>query len=217
MKLLVGLGNPGKNYERTRHNAGFLVIDRLAGRHAGTNPTKARFKAAVVEAPVRGEPCLLMKPTTYMNKSGEAVAEAVRFYKLDPASDVLVLVDDIALPSGSIRIRPGGGAGGHNGLSDIQRALGTDAYPRLRIGIDSKPPFMDQADYVLGKFDEQQWAMVQPALDKAADAAEVFATKGLDAAMNQFNAPPMPPKPARTATRPEETGAMNPTNESSER
>lgn len=199
MKLLVGLGNPGKNYEKTRHNAGFLVIDRLAQRHAGANPTKARFKAAVTEAPVKGgETCLLMKPATFMNKSGEAVAEAVRFYKLNPATDLLVLVDDIALATGSIRIRPGGGPGGHNGLTDIQRALGTDAYPRLRIGIDSRPPFMDQADYVLGRFDEHQWAQVVPALDQAADAAEVFVAQGLDAAMNRFNAPPPAPKSPRT-------------------
>lgn len=196
MKLIVGLGNPGKNYERTRHNAGFLVIDRLVQRHGSSAPTRARFNAAVVEAPVSGETCLLMKPTTYMNRSGQAVAEAVRFYKLEPAKDLLVLVDDVALPSGSLRLRPGGGAGGHNGLTDIQRALGSDSYPRLRIGIDSKPPFMDQADYVLGKFDDQQWALVSSVLDKAADAAEVFISRGVDAAMNQFNAPPAPPAPA---------------------
>jgi peptidyl-tRNA hydrolase, PTH1 family len=205
MKLIVGLGNPGKNYEKTRHNAGYLVIDRLVQRHAGsapTPPTRARFNAAVVEASVGGEPCLLMKPTTYMNRSGQSVGEAVRFYKLDLGKDLLVVVDDVALPSGAIRLRPGGGPGGHNGLTDIQRALGTDAYPRLRIGIDAKPPFMDQADYVLGKFDDHQWALVNPALDHAADAAEIFIRKGVDAAMNQFNAPPTTTSPTPPAPRP---------------
>jgi peptidyl-tRNA hydrolase, PTH1 family len=203
MKLIVGLGNPGSQYEKTRHNAGFLVIDRLADRHARGNPVRARFNAAVAEASIKGEQCLLMKPTTFMNRSGQAVAEAVRFYKLDPSRDLLVVVDDVALPCGTIRVRPGGGAGGHNGLSDIQRLLGSDAYPRLRIGIDAKPAFMDQADYVLGRFSDEQWALVQPAIERAADAGEVFISTGLDAAMNQFNAPPPhPPKPTRERPEP---------------
>ena len=187
MKLIVGLGNPGKEYDGTRHNAGFLAVDRLAARHAPGAPAKGRFHAAVVEARLGSEPCLLMKPTTYMNLSGAAVAEAVGFYKLLPASDVLVIVDDVALPSGTIRLRPGGGAGGHNGLTDITRALGTQAWPRLRVGIDATPPYMNQADYVTGRFTEDQWALVGPAIDRAAHAAEVFVTRGLDAAMNQFN------------------------------
>jgi PTH1 family peptidyl-tRNA hydrolase len=187
MKLIVGLGNPGREYEGTRHNAGFLAVDRLAARHAPGAPAKGRFHAAVVEARLEGEPCLLMKPTNYMNRSGASVAEAVGFYKLVPASDVLVIVDDVALPSGTIRVRPGGGAGGHNGLADITRALGTQAWPRVRVGIDASPAFMDQADYVLGRFTDEQWGLVSPAIDRAARAAEVFVTRGLDAAMNQFN------------------------------
>lgn len=189
MKLIVGLGNPGRDYEGTRHNAGFMAVDRLASRHAAGAVARGRFHAAVVEARVGDEPCLLMKPATYMNRSGAAVAEAVGFYKLQPASDLLVIVDDVALPCGTVRIRPGGGAGGHNGLTDVQRALGTQAWPRCRIGIDPAPEFMNQADYVLGRFSDEQWALVAPAIDRAADAAEVFVRTGLDAAMNRFNAP----------------------------
>lgn len=189
MKLIVGLGNPGGQYERTRHNAGFLAVDRLAQRHAAGAAAKSRFHSVVLEAPVGGRACLLMKPTTYMNRSGQAVSEALRFYKLDAAADLLVLVDDVALPCGSIRLRAGGGSGGHNGLADIQRALGTEAYPRCRIGIDPAPPMMDQADYVLGRFTAEQLALVEPALERAADAAEEFVAEGITAAMNRFNAP----------------------------
>jgi PTH1 family peptidyl-tRNA hydrolase len=215
MKLLIGLGNPGKSYDKTRHNAGFMVIDRLAERHGPAAPVKARFNAACTEVRMpgagakgggaggaAGEPVLLLKPTTYMNRSGAPVAEAINFYKLDPARDLLVIVDDVALPCGAIRLRPGGGPGGHNGLADIQRALGHDAYPRLRVGIDPSPEFMDQADYVLGRFTDPQWALVKPALDKAADACEVFVRDGLDAAMNRFNAPPSESAPHPRKPRP---------------
>ncbi len=197
MKLIVGLGNPGRQYDKTRHNAGFMVVDRLVAKHAPGVPAKARFNAAVTECKFGAEAVLLMKPTTFMNRSGSSVAEAVRFYKLEPAKDVLVLVDDVALPAGAIRIRPGGGAGGHNGLTDITKALGADTYARLRIGVDATPEFMDQADYVLGRFTDEQWTLVDPALKRAADASEVFVTQGLDAAMNRFNAPDRPPKPKK--------------------
>jgi peptidyl-tRNA hydrolase, PTH1 family len=197
MKLIVGLGNPGRQYDKTRHNAGYMVIDRLADKLAKGATAKARFNSALIDAKVGAEAVLLMKPTTYMNRSGAAIAEAVRFYKLLPAADILVIVDDVALPSGGLRLRPGGGAGGHNGLADIEQALGTDAYPRLRIGIDAAPEYMDQADYVLGRFTDEQWDLVGPAIAKAADAAEVFLSQGLDAAMNRFNAPDRPPKPKR--------------------
>lgn len=194
MKLIVGLGNPGQQYDKTRHNAGFLAVDRLADRHMRGVTPRAKFAGVVVEGPIRNERCVLLKPTTYMNRSGQSVAEAVGFYKLDPAQDVLVIVDDVSLPSGQIRLRPSGGAGGHNGLADIQRALGTEGYPRCRVGIDATPPFMDQADYVLGRFSPEQWAGVDTALSRSADAAEVFVTDGLAKAMNQFN-PSSPPKP----------------------
>lgn len=194
--MIVGLGNPGAEYERTRHNAGFMAVDRLARRHAPGAPARGRFHAATLEARISNEPCLLMKPTTYMNRSGLAVAEAVRFYKLDVADDVLVMVDDVALPAGSIRLRASGGAGGHNGLADIERMLGGPNYSRCRIGVDPPGP-APQRDYVLGRFSPEQWERMEPALDKAADAAEAWVAEGPINAMNRFNAPPASAKKKR--------------------
>jgi PTH1 family peptidyl-tRNA hydrolase len=189
VKLIVGLGNPGAQYERTRHNAGFLALDRLAQRHAAGLVARSRFHAATLETALGagGQRCLLMKPLTFMNRSGLAVSEAVRFYKVDPASDLLVIVDDVYLPCGSLRLRGEGSAGGHNGLADIQRALGTDRYARCRIGVDT-PGIVPQADYVLGRFTDDQWSAVGPAVERSCDAAEVWANSGLTAAMNRFNA-----------------------------
>lgn len=188
MKLIVGLGNPGRQYQNTRHNAGFMAIDRLAQKH-GLSGAKSKFHAGLIEGHLAGEKVLLMQPMTYMNKSGLAVGEAARFLKLTPA-DILILVDDVALPVGTIRLRPKGGTGGHNGLADIERALGTADFPRLRIGID--PPMIDehripQVDYVLGTFTEAQGQALEPALTDAADAAEMWACQGIDAAMNRYN------------------------------
>ncbi len=218
MKLIIGLGNPDPQYARTRHNAGFMVVDRLAERFARGQVPKGRFSALTVEGTVGQERCLFVKPTTYMNRSGYSVGEAVNFYKADAARDVLVITDDIALPVGALRIRPAGGSGGHNGLEDIRRALGGDAWPRLRIGVGAKPPFMDQADYVLSRFTPDEWALVEPAIEKGAQACEVFATKGLDAAMNFANAPPPDPnrpkrpRPAELPRkeRPDEPGDTGP-------
>lgn len=194
MKLIVGLGNPGPQYAMTRHNAGFMAVDRLAQRAGLSDAPKARFHSAIVEGPIGGHKCVLVKPMTYMNRSGTAVAEAVSFYKLNPAADLLIIVDEVVLPCGQIRLRPAGGPGGHNGLKDIQQRLGTETYPRLRIGIGPKPAYIDdQADYVLGRFTEEQWPVVEPAIDRAAQAAETFVRDGLDAAMNRFNTPPPPP------------------------
>lgn len=192
MKVIVGLGNPGVQYERTRHNAGFMAIDRLKDRRAPGAVARSRFQSATAEATIptpsgAEERVLLMKPLNYMNRSGGAVAEAVRFYKLDPANDVFVLVDDVALPCGSIRVRAEGSAGGHNGLGDIERLLGTVRYARCRIGIDP-PGIVPQADYVLGRFSEEQWRKVSEAIDRAVQAAEVWATEGVTVAMNRFNA-----------------------------
>src|SRR5207244_1764016 len=131
------------------------------------------------EALIAGQRCLLLKPMTSMNNSGRSVAEATGFFKLDPAQDLLVIVDDSALPVGAIRLRPSGSPGGHNGLADVERALGTDAYPRLRIGIDNPPPMMILHDYVLGRFTPEQAALLGPAVDLAADAAEMFIARGL--------------------------------------
>lgn len=208
MKLIIGLGNPGSQYERTRHNAGFIAVDRLIARHAATEIARSKFGAAVVETRLPftafGESgdarpddrCLFMKPLSYMNRSGQAVAEAVRFYKLNVQADLFIIVDDIALPCGSIRIRADGGAGGHNGLTDVERCLGTASYVRCRVGIDA-PGIIPQADYVLGRFTDEQWPLVSQATDKAADAAMTWFKRGTDAAMNAFNAPPPRPKPPR--------------------
>lgn len=194
MKMIVGLGNPGSEYTRTRHNAGFMVVDRLCAQHAQGQPAKGRFGAATVEATIGGEKCLLLKPTTFMNLSGRAVAEAVRFYKLDPIADMIVIVDDLYLPVGRVRARAGGGAGGHNGLADIQRAIGTDAYPRVRVGVGlrpngGKPPMMDQADYVLSRFGAEEEDDLNASVEAAAKAAATFVGRGIDACMNECNAP----------------------------
>ncbi|MBS0189199.1 MAG: aminoacyl-tRNA hydrolase [Planctomycetes bacterium] len=192
MKLIVGLGNPGPEYARTRHNAGFLAVDRLADTHARSAIPKSRFQAMTVEADIGSERCVFMKPMTFMNLSGRSVSEAIRFFKLQPTTDLLVLVDDFYLPVGSVRIREAGGTGGHNGLSSIDQALGNGLYPRVRIGVGErpsggKPPNWDQADYVLSRFAEEEWSELQPALDRAAKASETFVNRGLAAAMNEFN------------------------------
>ncbi len=193
MKLIVGLGNPGPQYDKTRHNAGFMAVDRLAKRWAMGATPKGRFSGVCTEAVIKSERCILLKPTTFMNLSGRAVAEAIGFYKLDFKNDLLILVDDTALPCGTIRLRPSGSAGGHNGLIDVERALSSPDYPRLRIGVDTKPPQMVQHDYVLGRFTPEQTALIEPALDKAADACETFITSGIDIAMNKHNTKPTPP------------------------
>lgn len=188
MKLIVGLGNPGLEYARTRHNAGFMVLARLEARHnllAGGRP-KSRFHASVSEGPIAGQRCVLMQPMTYMNRSGLSVGEAVAFYKL-PLEDVLIVVDDIALPTGRLRLRADGSAGGHNGLIDIERALGSKTYPRLRIGIDA-PGRVPQADYVLSAFTGEQTQALLPAIDRACDTIECWITNGIDEAMTRFNA-----------------------------
>ncbi len=194
MKLIVGLGNPGPQYQNTRHNAGFMVVDRLVKAHAGGAPAKGQFNALCFDATLGGERCLLMKPTTFVNKSGQSVGAAIRFYKLQPSTDLLVIVDDIYLDVGVVRIKPSGGAGGHNGLIDIEQALGGDAYPRLRVGVGAKPAVMEQADYVLSRFRDDEKPLLEGGLDRATKAAVAFAAKGLDSAMNQYNAPDKPPR-----------------------
>ncbi len=203
MKLIVGLGNPGLEYDKTRHNAGFVVVDRVAEKHPPVGSAgdfncsaKARFQGLALETTIGagggvgggGEKVLLLKPTTYMNRSGRSVAEALNFYKLDPAADLLVIVDDTALACGQIRLRASGSAGGHNGLADIQRALGADAYPRLRVGVDPKPAYMDLADYVLGRFTPEQELALRPAIARGVEAVECFVREGITTAMNRFNA-----------------------------
>ncbi len=189
MKLIVGLGNPGPEYDHTRHNVGFVVLDRLARRHAppqGGSIAKARFHGSMLEANIADEKVLLLKPLTFMNRSGLSVSEAAGFYKIDVARDLLVIVDDIALPCGSIRLRGEGSAGGHNGLGDIEQKLGHANYARLRIGID-QPGQIPQKDYVLGRFRPEQQTAIEPALEDAVAAAEGWVARGLNDAMNRFN------------------------------
>ncbi|MEM8757266.1 MAG: aminoacyl-tRNA hydrolase [Planctomycetota bacterium] len=206
MKLIVGLGNPGQEYAQTRHNAGFMAVDRLAAEHAAGQRPKSKFHAVVLDATIAGEKCLLMKPTTYMNRSGQAIAEAVRFYKLQPASDLLVLVDETALETGTIRVRAEGSAGGHNGLADIQQKLGTPAYPRLRIGIGPRPPVIRLHDFVLGRFLPEEAEPLKSAIETAAEATRTFVAEGVDTAMNRFNTkPPKPPKPTKPDREPQAT------------
>lgn len=185
--MIVGLGNPGMQYERTRHNAGFMVLDRLAHRHAPGAVARSRFHAVTLDARIGSEQCVLLKPMTYMNRSGLSVGEAIRFYKLSPPEDLLVVVDDVALPVGSIRIRPSGSDGGHNGLADIDRALGGAEFPRVRIGIGEVPKFMVRADWVLSRFMKEESEAVESGLSTATEAVETVVSQGLNTAMNRFN------------------------------
>jgi len=186
MKLIVGLGNPGKSYEATRHNVGFHVVDRLARKWA-IGVTRRRHEGLCGEGGFCGEKVILLKPQTYMNRSGQSVAGAVAYYGLG-LSDILVIVDDTALPLGRIRLRPGGSAGGHHGLQDIIDRLGTSDFPRLRVGIGAAPPGQ-AVEYVLGRFPAEQQEEVEAALARAAAAATCWVTEGLDRAMTRFNAP----------------------------
>lgn len=184
MRLIVGLGNPGNKYQRTRHNVGFMIIDRLAERH-GMNISRARFHGQLCDGQIAGNRCLLLKPMTYMNQSGLAVASASCFYKL-AHSDLIIVVDDTAMPAGRIRLRATGSDGGHNGLADIAQALGSNVYPRLRIGIDP-PGTIPQVDYVLGQFTSDQRQNIEPALDTACDAIDCWINHGIEEAMNRHN------------------------------
>ena len=184
--LLVGLGNPGEQYERTRHNVGFLVADELAERH-NVPIQRLKFRALTNTITVGGEKVLLMKPVTYMNLSGEAVHEAAAFYKVPPER-ILVISDEVALAPGKLRVRRSGSAGGHNGLKNIIAHLGSDQFPRIRLGVGSKPhPDYDMADWVLGRFQGEDKKAVEEAVKKAADAAECLIREGVDRAMNQYN------------------------------
>ena len=197
MKLIVGLGNPGPQHDRTRHNAGFMAIDQLAAKHAFGAIVRQRFGGATTEFTLGEHKVLLLKPLRFMNCSGSAVAEAVGFFKLDLAADVLVLVDDYSLPLGALRIRNEGSAGGHNGLTDIQRALATTAYNRLRIGISAPPPeYDDPANWVLGKFTDAELSALKPGLGTVSKAVECFINEGLTVAMNKFNKRVVAPGPS---------------------
>ena len=184
--IVAGLGNPGPKYDRTRHNAGYMVIDKI-GMKNGFKNDRAKFNALVAEGNIKGHRCLFMKPTTFMNNSGEAVGEAARFYKI-PAENVIVISDDISLPVGKIRIRRKGSHGGHNGLKSIEAHLSSNLYPRIKIGVGEKPhPDYDLADWVLGKFPDEDRESFNEAADNAAEALEYILDGKFDEAMCKFN------------------------------
>lgn len=184
--LAVFLGNPGPRYEGTRHNAGFMTADALADSKK-LRIDRARFKALTAQCELGGEKVLLMKPQTFMNLSGEAVAQAVKFYKIPP-EHVLVVSDEIALPIGKLRVRAKGSAGGHNGLKSIIAALGTEDFPRIRLGVGGKPhPDYDMADWVLSAFHDQDAEDMAQAAKRAAQAVECYIQYGPEKTMNRFN------------------------------
>jgi PTH1 family peptidyl-tRNA hydrolase len=189
-KFIVGLGNPGRKYARTRHNAGFWVLRSLRDRW-GLDTGRKAFGGRLVEGRAAGPggesaKVMLLAPQTYMNRSGQAVRDLTAFYKAE-VEDVLVVMDDMALPVGRIRIRPGGSAGGHNGLADILRRLGTNEVPRLRLGIGSPPEFMDPRDYVLAKAPRDEQDTLEAAAQRAAQAAEDWVFRGIQDAMQTHN------------------------------
>ncbi len=184
--IIAGLGNPEPKYEITRHNAGFLAIDRIA-ENLNVSIKKMKFHALIGEAELGGERCLLLKPLTYMNKSGEAIAEAMRYYQIPPER-VLVLFDDISLDPGKLRIRQKGSAGGHNGIKSIIEMTKSSDFPRIKIGVGKKPhPDYDLADWVLSKFKKEELPLMDESFTHAADAAAMIVSGSIDRAMNRYN------------------------------
>ena len=183
--LIVGLGNPGSKYEHTRHNMGFLTVDLLAEK-LGVKLNKVKFKAAYNIVNFAGCKCLVMKPQTYMNLSGEAVREAAQFYKV-PADHILVIYDDISLPVGKLRVRPSGSAGGHNGIKNIIAHLGTQDFPRVKIAVAAPGDADDMIDWVIGVPSQAERKILAQSFEKAIDAAECIIIDGCQKAMNGFN------------------------------
>ena len=184
--LIVGLGNPGRQYELTRHNAGFLFADLLADK-LSANINKIQFKSVTAAVELGGKKCLLMKPQTFMNNSGEAVKQAGAFYKIPPEK-IIVVFDDISLPCGKLRIRRKGSAGGHNGIKSIIYHLNSDNFPRIKLGVGEKPhPDYELADWVLSNFKKDELPLLREAAEKACDAAELMVNGNTDKAMSNFN------------------------------
>lgn len=189
MKLIVGLGNPGIEYQFTLHNYGFLAIDRLAERH-GAHISNRRCRALTGKAVIAGHEALLAKPETFMNLSGMSVRELVNEYEVDPAQDLIIIYDDLDLPFGNLRVRTKGGAGGHHGMESIIGALKTQDFLRIRLGISPEREIVDGARYVLSQFKKSQYPVVDEVLDSAAGAVETVLAEGPNAAMNKFNRRP---------------------------
>ena len=186
MYIIAGLGNPGKRYEKTRHNCGFESLDILAEQYR-ININMLKFHGLCGMGQIEGEKVMLIKPMTFMNASGECLQEAVSFYKVDPERELIVIYDDISLPAGHIRIRAKGSAGGHNGMKSIITHLGTENFRRIRIGIGEKPVDMDLADYVLSRFPFSAQADMIAAFDRAAHAAAALLTLPTDRVMTEYN------------------------------
>ena len=184
--LIVGLGNPGPKYEFTRHNAGFLCIDLLA-QQLGVRIERIKFKSVVADVAIEGRRCILMKPQTFMNNSGEAVRDAANFYKIPP-EHIIILFDDISLPPGKLRIRRKGSDGGHNGIKSILYLLGSDQFPRVKLGVGTKPhPDYDLADWVLSTFQKDEFPLMKEAMEKACEAVPLLVREETDRAMNLYN------------------------------
>ena len=186
MYIIVGLGNPGREYGNTRHNIGWDVIDVLADR-AHIDVLEKKHKAIIGKGVIAGQKCILAKPQTYMNLSGESVRELVDYYKVDEEAELIVISDDVSLEVGQIRIRKKGSAGGHNGLKSIIGHLGHDTFQRVKMGVGEKPKGYDLADWVLGHFNKEDRAMMDDATKRAAEAIELMMTEGADVAMNRYN------------------------------
>ncbi len=183
--LIVGLGNPGREYAANRHNVGFMCLDRLAGAHS-LSFDRRQFKAQVAQGRMAGRRVILLKPQTYVNVSGAAVGAAARFYKIEN-DRILLIYDDLDLPQGTLRLRPEGGSGGHNGIKSIIQHLGAANFARIRVGIGRPPGRMEPQDYVLQNFDPAEREVMDEAIERAASAVEVFLGQGLREAMNRFN------------------------------
>lgn len=186
MKIIAGLGNPTKEYEGTRHNIGFSVIDKLADKY-NISMNEKKHKAICGKGMIEGEKVILLKPQTYMNLSGESIVDAVNFYKVDPEEDVIIIYDDIDLDVGKLRIRAKGSAGGHNGMKNIIAHLGTQVFPRIRVGVGAKPKDWDLADYVLGRFPKEELPEIEAGRETACEAVKIIVSQGVEAAMNRIN------------------------------
>ena len=186
MYIIAGLGNPGKQYAHTRHNASFEAIEKLSDRYGIAIETK-KFQALCGSGVIEGQKVLLLKPQTYMNLSGESLRAACDFYKVDPEEELIVMYDDISLAPGQLRIRKKGSAGGHNGVKSIIQHLNTQVFKRIKIGVGEKPSGYDLADYVLGHFSKAEWAEMTDAFDRASQAAAKLLTEDAEHVMNEFN------------------------------
>ena len=186
MYLIVGLGNTGRQYDGTRHNMGFDTLDYLIEKHQ-IPQGGVKFNAMYGKGIIGGEKVILMKPLSFMNLSGGPVREMVNYFKIDPETEMIVIYDDIDLEPGQLRIRKQGSAGGHNGIKDIIRQLGTQKFLRVKVGVGAKPKGWDLADHVLGRFSDSDRRLVDEAVGKAGDAVELMLSRGVDAAMNEYN------------------------------